>query len=145
MTIGPEPRMRTLWMSSRLGMGARHLRDEVVEQAHGVVGPGPGLRVVLHAAGGDVEQPDALDRAVVEVHVRELRLAEVRLQPLAGLAADGEAVVLGGDRDPTRAQVLDRVVGAAVPERELERLQPDGAREQLVAEADPKNRLAPDE
>ena len=54
-------------------------------------------------------------------------------------------MVLRGDRDPLRAQVLDRVVGAAVAERELERLQPDRAREQLVAEADAEHRLAPDQ
>ena len=57
-------------------------------------GPGPGLGVVLDGAGGDVEQPQPLDRAVVEVHVGELGRAEVRLQARAGLAADREAVVL---------------------------------------------------
>ena len=61
----------------------------------------------------------ALDRAVVEVDVRELRLAEVGLQPLPGLAAHREAVVLRGDRDPAGAQVLDRVVAAAVAEGSL--------------------------
>ena len=40
------------------------------------------------------------------------------------------------------AQVLDRVVGAAVAERQLEGLQADGAGEQLVAEADAEHRLA---
>jgi hypothetical protein len=97
--------------------------------------------VVLDAAGGHVEQPQPLDGAVVEVHVRELGLAEVGLQPRAGLAPDREAVVLRGDRDAVGAQVLDRVVGAAVAERELERLEPDRARQQLVAEADAEDRL----
>src|SRR3954453_21365386 len=101
MTIGPEPRIRILWRSSRRGTG--QLPDEVVEQADRVVRAGPGLGVVLDAPGGDVEQADALDRPVVEVHVRELRLAEVRLQPLPGLTFDREAVVLGGDGDPPGA------------------------------------------
>src|ERR671921_169878 len=129
MTIGPEPRTRILWMSSL--RGTRDLPHELVEQVHRVVRPRPGLRVVLDAAGGHVEQPDALDRPVVEVHVRELRLPELRLQALPRLAADGEPVVLRGDGDAARAQVLDRVVGPAVPERELECLEAGGAREEL--------------
>src|SRR5215203_291596 len=156
MTIGPEPSTRILWRSSRLGMGSTSagrpdrgltgspgirpgildLCDELVEQVQRVVRPRPRLRVVLDAAGRHVEQPDPLDRPVVEVDVRELGLAEVGLQPPAGLAADREAVVLRRDRDAPRAQVLDRVVAAAVREPELERLEPDGLGEQLVAEAD---------
>src|SRR5829696_1042644 len=122
MTIGPEPSTRILWRSSRLGTsGARlDLADELVEEPDGVVGPGSGLGVVLDAAGRDVEQADALDRAVVEVHVGQLGLPEVGLQPLTGLALHGEAVVLGGDRDPPGAQVLDGVVAAAMAERQLE-------------------------
>src|SRR3954469_7540733 len=125
MTIGPEPSTRILVMSSRLG--TLDLPDELVEQPQRVVGSRPRLRVVLHAARRYVEQPDALDRPVVEVHVGELRLPEVALQPLAGAAADREPVVLRRDRDPPVADVLDRVVGPAMPERELERLQPDRA------------------
>ena len=68
--------------------------------------------------------------------------AELRLDPRAGLAGHGEAVVLRGDGDAAGGEVLDRVVGAAVPERELEGLQAGRAREQLVAEADSEHRLA---
>src|SRR5215211_3933565 len=102
MTIGPEPRTRILARSSRLGMG-REAVDELVEQAQRVVRAWPCLRVVLDAAGGDVEQPDTLDRPVVEVHVRELGGAERGLDPLAGLPLHREAVVLRRDRDPPRA------------------------------------------
>ena len=42
-------------------------------------------------------------------------------------------------------EVLDRVVGAAVAERQLERLEADGAAEELVAEADPEDRPLADE
>ena len=52
------------------------------------------------------------------------------------VVAHGEAVVLGGDLDLAGAQVLDRVVGAAVAELELERAPAQGQGEQLVAEAD---------
>src|SRR3954451_23400806 len=129
MTISPEPSTRILFRSSRLG--TRDGPDELVEQMQRVVRPRPRLRVVLHAAGGHVEQADALDGAVVEVHVRELGLAEVRLKSRPRLALDREAVVLRRDRDAPVAQILDRVVRAAVAERELERLETDRAREQL--------------
>src|SRR3954465_14250592 len=120
MTIGPEPSTRILLRSSRLGMG--EAVDELVEQPERVVRAGTGLGVVLDAARRHVEQPDALHRAVVEVDVRQLRGARLGLDPLPGLTPEGEAVILRGDRDPARAQVLDGMVGAAVAERELERL-----------------------
>src|SRR5215217_7550538 len=114
MTIGPEPSTRILWRSSRLGIrsisaghpdgvpmgwagirpGILYLPDELVEQPDRVVRARARLRVVLHAAGRHVEQPDALDRAVVEVHVGQLGLAEVGLEPLARLALHRETVVL---------------------------------------------------
>src|SRR4051812_36300387 len=97
MTIGPEPSTRILWMSSL--RGTVELPEKLVEQAERVVRSRSRLRVVLDAARWDVEQADALDRSVVEVHVRQLRLAEVAGQPLARLAAHGEPVVLRGDRD----------------------------------------------
>ena len=115
---------------------------------------GPGLGVVLDGGAGDVAQDQALDRAVVEVQLRELGDAEVGLPAdrlialdprLATGAGDGEAVVLGGDVDPSRLQVLDRVVGAAVAEGQLVGLEADGAAEQLVAEADAEDRALADQ
>ena len=106
--------------------------QEAVEQVQAVVRARAGLGVVLDRPARHVEQLQSLDRAVVQVHVRELGLAEVGLPAhrLVGVdraraagAERGEAVVLGGDLDAARLQVLDRVVGAAVAERELEGLQ----------------------
>src|SRR3954470_9311391 len=109
MTIGPEPRTRIFWRSSRLGTGrpSRTRRrpcpgerlEELVEEPERVVRAGAGLRVVLHAARRHVEEPDALHRAVVEVHVGELRGAERRLDADPGLTPHREAVVLARDRD----------------------------------------------
>src|ERR1700743_3246055 len=45
---------------------------ELVEQVPRVVRPWCGLRVVLDGEGGPVEQADALDHAVVQVHVGDL-------------------------------------------------------------------------
>src|SRR3712207_2766338 len=115
MAIGPEPRTRMRWRSVLRGTG--DLPDEVVEELERVVRPRPRLRVVLDAAGGHIEQADALHRAVVEVEARELDGAVIGLatdRRVGQRPLDREAVVLRGDRDPPRAQVLDRVVGAAV-------------------------------
>ena len=58
---------------------------------------------------------------------------------------DGEAVVLAGDLDPPGRQVLDRVVGAVVTERQLVGLEADRAAQQLMAEADPEDGTLTDE
>ena len=129
----------------------RQARQEPLEQVAGVVRAGAGLGVVLDGGAGDVAQDQALDRAVVEVELGELGDAEVGLPAdrlvaldprLAARAGDGEAVVLGGDVDPARLQVLDRVVGAAVAEGQLVGLEADRAAEQLVAEADAEDRAS---
>src|SRR3954447_11712125 len=153
MTIGPEPRMRIFSMSSLRGMGG-DLLQEAVEEVEAVVRAGAGLGVVLDGAPRHVEQREALDGAVVEVEVRQLRGAEVGL-PAHGLvgvdrllapgAEHREAVVLRGDLDPAGLEVLDRVVAAAVAERELERLQADRAAQQLMAEADAERRALADQ
>ena len=59
---------------------------------------------------------------------------------LPGLSAHGEAVVLRRDGDAAAAQVLDGVVGAAVAEGQLERVQAHRAAQQLVAQADAPDR-----
>src|SRR5881394_3381409 len=121
MTIGPEPRMRIFSMSLRRGNSL----EEAIEQVQAVVGPGAGLGVVLHGPARHVEQLQALDGAVVEVDVRQRRLAEVRapadwlvLGDRAGAvgAYGREAVVLRGDLHAPGLQILDGVVGAAMPE-----------------------------
>src|SRR4051795_11788243 len=141
MTIGPDPRIRILWMSSLRGTDGL---QEAVELVEGVVRAGPGLGVVLHRRAVDLEQLEALDRAVVEVDVCQRGLPEVGLPAhgLVGLDAaaavgrlDREAVILRGDLDLLSPQVLDGVVAAAMSERQLVGLQADGLAEQLVAEA----------
>src|SRR5438045_3742587 len=105
MTIGPEPRIRILWRSSRRGID---LLQEAIEQVEAVVRAGAGLRVVLDRGAGNVEERQALDGPVVEVEVRELGGAEVGLpahrlvdvdRPAALGPQHREAVVLRGDLD----------------------------------------------
>ena len=64
---------------------------------------------------------------------------------LAAGSEHREAVVLGGDLDAAALQVLDRVVGAAVAEGQLEGLEAERPAEQLVAEADAPHGPPPDE
>src|SRR3954451_23926696 len=99
MTIGPEPRIRMRLRSSRRGTDAL---QESIEEVQRVVRAGARLGVVLDRAAGDVEQLQALDGAVVEVDVAELRAAEIGV-PLDGL--------VGVDRlRPVRAEHRETVV-----------------------------------
>ena len=135
------------------GHQPRHLREEAVEEVQRVVRPGPRLGVVLDRAGARFAQPQPLDGAVVEVDVGQLGRAEVRApadrlvgveRVLSARPDHGEAMILGGDLDAPGAQVLDRVVGAAVPEAQLVGVEARRAAQQLVPEADAEDRHAAD-
>ena len=137
MTIGPEPISRIDSMSSAAGHQASRCVHEVgeeVEQVAGVVGAGAGLGVVLHAEGGHVGAAEALDHAVVEVHVGDLDAAPSESAATAKLwfwlvistAAGGQAA--------------DRVVAAVVAERQLVGGAAEGRGQELVAEADAEDR-----
>ena len=54
----------------------------------------------------------------------------------------GEPVILRGDFDPAGFQILDRLVGAAMAEFELEGLSAEGLAQNLVPQANPENRNA---
>ena len=116
-----------------------------------------GARVALHpcTAGPDellAGDPDAIflangpgDPAALDYVVETVREL-VGLDALAAVGAeDGEPVVLRRDLDAPGLEVLDRVVGAAVPEWQLERLQSDGSAQKLMAEADAPHRPAADQ
>ena len=62
-----------------------------------------GLRVVLHRKGSPLNQFDALDDAVVGAGMADHCAAERRVELLARLAFEGEAVVLCGDGDASSA------------------------------------------
>src|ERR1700730_3743220 len=128
--------------------------QEAVEQEQAVGRAGAGLRVVLNGPSGYLKQLQPLDRAVVEVDVRERRLPEVGLpahrlvgvdRPRTAWRDRGEAVVLGGDLDASGLEIPDRMVCSAVAERQLERLTPATPAEQLMSEADSPHGLLADE
>src|SRR6266550_5086880 len=130
--MGPLPTMRIVSRSSRRGMRllrSRHQTRERVEEVRRVVRPGPRLGVVLDPERGRVEHAEALDDTVVQVHVRDRRAAQ-------RVEVDGVVVVLAGDLHPARRLATHRMVGAVVPEPQLERLGAERAPEDLVTEAD---------
>src|SRR6185436_19114439 len=157
MTIGPEPITRTERMDASRGTSAPrpggdrrrqaahdrdraaiamlgHLGDELAEEIVAVVRSGARLGVVLDREDGEVAMAEALDGAVVQVHVRQLERGIVEERGI-----HREAVVLRGDLDLSGAQVLHRMVRPTVAELELEGLAAAGEPEDLVAEADAKD------
>src|SRR5213592_379035 len=100
--------------SSRLGIARGDLLDPALEQRPGVVRSRAGLRVELDGRRAYVGRGEALHRVVVEGEVG--RLPRLRRR-------DREAVVLGGDEDAPGRPLEHGMVRAAVPERQLERLE----------------------
>src|SRR5712692_741523 len=84
--------------------------------------------------------PHALGGAVVEVH---MGFDEPGL--LHRLRVHAEAVVLRGDLDAPRLEVLHRVIGAVMAELELVGAAPEGQAQDLVAEADAEDGQLADE
>src|SRR4051794_15535544 len=126
MTIGPAPIRQIESRSGRLGKAA-HLLDPARENRPGVVRSGTGLGMELDGSGAQLGELEALDRAVVERHVRRLAILA---------RGDGETVVLARHEHASAGPLDDRVISAAVSELELERLVAARQGEQLVAEAD---------
>src|SRR5947208_1523424 len=127
--MGPEPITIAVLTSWRLGTapppcrGLRplELRHEILENVLVVPRPRVGLGVVLDGEDRHLPMGHPFHGAVVQVHVGDL---EFRLRQ--GRRIDGKAVVLRGDVDPAGAEVLHRLIPAAVPELQLERLPAEG-------------------
>src|SRR5918998_6563377 len=131
MTMGPDPMMRMLAMSSRRGtLGPRLCRDvlhELLEEVPRVPRTGARLGMVLHAPGPQIPVGEALDGAIVEVAVGQLYAV------LQGILVDRETVVLARYLYASRPEVPDGVVGAVVSEGHLVRLATEGEAEELVS------------
>ena len=144
MTTGPgaedQDRGRLLGTRSvngpRLARRGRH--DEPVEDGERVERAGRALGVVLDRLDRQLAVAQPLDGAVVEVDLADPE-ADAAGQRLAD---DLDLVVLGRHLDQPQLEVLDRVVGAVVPEPQPRRVRARGAADDLVAEADPEQRPA---
>ena len=114
---------------------ALHQFYEVIEQVIRVVWAGGCFRVVLDGEGGLVFAADAFVRVVVEVQMRQLNLFFFERVHI-----HAEAVILAGDFDFARLEVLDGVIGTSVAELELVCFGAERQSENLVAEADAEYR-----
>src|SRR5262249_4398772 len=94
--------------------GFHHL-DEAAEEIARVVRAGRRLRMILHREGGLTLDRQALDGAIVQVHVCHLGAVAERVH------VDHEAVILRRDLDLAGGEVLHRLVAAVMPELELAR------------------------
>ena len=77
---------------------------------------------------------EPLDGSVVEIQVRDLDVGRQRAR------IDREAVILRGDFDLAGAELLHRMIRAAMAELQLERLAADSEAKNLVSEADAERR-----
>src|SRR5690349_14991914 len=89
------------------------LPDPVGDDRRAVVRAGARLWMELRGTRPQLREVETLDSAVVQRGVRDA---------LAAARRDREAVVLRGHEHAARAVVEHRMVGAAMPERELEGL-----------------------
>ena len=112
---------------------------ELLEEIGCVVGAGGGFGVVLDAEDRVGFVAHAFDRLVVEVDVGDFDFGRERI------GVDREAVVLRSDGNLSGAEVLDRLVAAAVAEFQFEGAAAVGVGEELVAEADAEDRFFADE
>ena len=75
--------------------------------------------MVLNRKGPQLLRPNALTGVVVEVQV-----GQFHIRPGKGIKIDTEPMVLAGDLDLPRLEVLDWMIGPAMPELELVSLPP---------------------
>src|SRR5947209_20348855 len=104
-----------------------------------VLRAGAALRVVLDAERGQSAVAESLDRAVVQVPVRDVEVAGWDRGRV-----DLELMVLAGDVHAHGVAVLHGQVGAVMPVRETRRRPARGAPDELVTEPNPKDRRLAD-
>src|SRR2546430_2661683 len=106
MTIGPEPKIRTL-------RGRRcSAPPPATALATGVLRPRAAFGVVLDAEHRQRAVTEAFDRSIVQVALRDVEVAGGDRGRI-----DLELVVLAGDVHTAGVEVLDRMVGAVVAVR----------------------------
>src|ERR1035441_5283903 len=116
------PRLRTS-LASRMMFSARddriarelsplpllhHLR-KFLEQIMRIMRPGRGFRVILHAEQRQIPMPQAFERLVVQINVRQLNFAVGQR-----VWIDGEVMVVRRDLDLSGLQLLHRMILAVI-------------------------------
>ena len=113
-----------------------HRLRKAGEKEIGVVGAGAGLRMILHTENGPVGEPHPLQRAVIQIEMRDLHVGGQRL------LVDRVVVVLRRDLDVRTVHVADRLVAAMMAELQLERLRPQRQADDLMPQTDAEHRPA---
>src|SRR5260370_3275856 len=130
--------MRMDLRSVRLGIRSARLFHQVhesLEKVMAVLRSRTGLRMVLHGEDRLALNSQSFIATVEQRHMRHLDVLG------QGLGDHAEAVVLAGDLDLAGLDVLHGMIGAAMADRHLFRAAAEREREELVAEADAKDRL----
>src|SRR5688572_443049 len=92
--------------------------------------------MVLHRGDRLGRVTEALDGSIVEIEVRDAHI------PRQGLGIHRETVILGRDFNLAGAEILDRMVCAAMSELQLEGLAANRQSEDLVPQTDAEHRHA---
>ncbi len=112
-----------------------HQCQKLSKQILAVVRTGGGFGMILHAEGRQFAVPDAFDRLIVQIDVRDFRVAR------AATPHPSEAVVLRGDLHLAGAAIQHRLVGAAMAELQLVDFPPQRQAQQLLAQTDAEDGL----
>ena len=97
--------------------------------------PWCGFGMVLHAEHRVTAVPEAFERFIVQIHVREVDVGRIQR-----IAIHREPVIVRGDLDPLRDLVQHRMIGAAVAELQLVGLAAERQAEKLMPQADAEDR-----
>jgi len=96
---------------------------------------GRSFGMVLHAEDRQFLVAHSLHRAVIQIDVRYFHIQRERLR------VDGESVILRSDGHFAAAQILYRLVGAAMAEFQFECRAAEREAENLMAETNPEDRF----
>jgi hypothetical protein len=91
-----------------------HHIDESIEKVGGIMGAWGGLRMVLDREKWGLLMNESFQGIVIEIYV-----AELNVRVFQRFHVHTEPVVLGSNLDLARCQVLDRLIGSAVPKFEF--------------------------
>lgn len=135
ITIGPLPITSTFFISLFCGIGVTSYHaDEFIEKKICVVRAGACLGVELHGKGFFSRIVNSLARVVVYVYITQSGIFRKRVRQ------NRIAVILAGDINALRFQILDGLIHAAVPVLKLRRFSAARKRQYLMPETDSENR-----
>ena len=113
-----------------------HRLDELVEQVRGIVRSGPSFGVILDRIDRQARVPETFDSVVIQIDMRDLAIGRERI------SIHREAVILRGDFDAPRGQVLHGLIASVMPKGQFVSSGAERKPHQLMAKTDSKNRIS---